>query len=283
MKIGGRGTSRAWSRGDERGQGETFKMAAMARLVARTLRDASQHLAHPEQNGRRSDGRRRAEGERLRSAILRMVEALELAAGTDAFENMRWDSADDPSSQELLGRLDAALDEVALSARNRRTALEGSALEGLEASLQPLEDEEAAQRLAWLARAQVAHQALNALNAHAQVNSTLARQALQRPILAASDPLEESLLEASSSTGDSLTLTEEIPAPAGEPSPSNAPHPLDDLSHLDDLDERDAPEEGNLDLHQSERGEAHTSEVRQEEEEEVADSFRPMERSAPRG
>ena len=153
---------------------------------------------------------------------MRMVEALEMAANSDAFQSLDWGSVEDPSSGELLQRLDAALDQVELSARHRRPILDEEAQAALEAAQHPLEDEEAAQRLAWLARAQVAHQALTALAAHAQVDLKLAREALLKPELqTAAQPAAlaehlQTLLEAPSS--DTLEgLPEEPLTPSGSP------------------------------------------------------------------
>ena len=75
--------------------------------------------------------------------------------------------------------VERTLDDVELSVRSRQLLASSEALAAMEASLHPLDDNEAAKSIAWLAQAQVLHQAILAVNAQANIDPILAKRVLK--------------------------------------------------------------------------------------------------------
>ena len=119
---------------------------------------------------------------RLREAIEQMVIALSTAVKDGGFDGVDWPDAG--SQNFTLPRqqtpIEQITDDVELSARSRQL-LSGSseALEAMERSLHPLEDLDTAKNIAWLAQAQVLHQAILAVNAQANIDPILAERILR--------------------------------------------------------------------------------------------------------
>lgn len=171
---------------------QSQQMAHAARDVARTLSAAFSNVPFPVSS---RPTRRERDILQLREAIEKMIEALSTAVKEGGFDGITW-----PDSSGHLFTLppnknpvDRPQDEVELSLRSRQM-MGGSQemMEAMERSLHPLEDAETAKNVAWLAHAQVLHEAIIALNAQANIDPILAKKVLQ--------------LNTSSEIRDALTL-----------------------------------------------------------------------------
>ena len=161
------------------GHSQSQQMAHAARDVARTLSAAFNNIPFPV-NTRLN--KRERDILQLREAIEQMIEALSTAVKDGGFDGVDWPDSSghlftlpqDKTPVERQG------DEVELSVRSRQF-LNGSqeAMEAMERGLHPLEDSEAAKEIAWLAQAQVLHEAIIALNAQANIDPILAKRVLQ--------------------------------------------------------------------------------------------------------
>lgn len=155
------------------------QMAQVAKGVAQTLNLAFNNVPMPV--GQQTN-RKERDILRLREAIEQMVIALSTAVKDGGFDGIVWPDAG--SQNFTLPRqqtpVEQIMDDVELSARSRQL-LAGSeeALEAMERSLHPLEDLETAKSIAWLAQAQVLHQAILAVNAQANIDPVLADRVLR--------------------------------------------------------------------------------------------------------
>ncbi len=155
------------------------QMAQVAKGVAQTLNLAFNNVPMPV--GQQTN-RKERDILRLREAIEQMVIALSTAVKDGGFDGIVWPDAG--SQNFTLPRqqtpVEQIMDDVELSARSRQL-LAGSAeaLEAMERSLHPLEDLETAKCIAWLAQAQVLHQAILAVNAQANIDPVLADRVLR--------------------------------------------------------------------------------------------------------
>lgn len=155
------------------------QMAQVAQRVAQTLNLAFNNVPMPIGN---TPTRRERDILRLREAIEQMVVALSTAVKDGGFDGIAWPDAG--SQNFTLPKqhtpVEQILDDVELSSRSRQL-LGGSleAFEAMERSLHPLEDLETAKQLAWLAQAQVLHQAILAVNAQANIDPVLANRILR--------------------------------------------------------------------------------------------------------
>lgn len=154
------------------------EMAQVARGVAQTLNVAFNNVPMPLGS---SPSRKERDILRLREAIEQMVLALSTAVKDGGFDGVAWPDA---GTQNFVlpnqhTPKEQILDDVQLSARSRQL-LEASpeALEAMANSLHPLEDLDTAKNMAWLAQAQVLHQAILAVSAQANINSRLATRIL---------------------------------------------------------------------------------------------------------
>jgi hypothetical protein len=154
-------------------------MAQVAKGVAQTLNLAFNNVPMPV--GQQTN-RKERDILRLREAIEQMVIALSTAVKDGGFDGIVWPDAG--SQNFTLPRqqtpVEQIMDDVELSARSRQL-LAGSeeALQAMERSLHPLEDLETAKNIAWLAQAQVLHQAILAVNAQANIDPVLADRVLR--------------------------------------------------------------------------------------------------------
>lgn len=155
------------------------QMAQVAKGVAQTLNLAFNNVPMPV--GQQTN-RKERDILRLREAIEQMVIALSTAVKDGGFDGIVWPDAG--SQNFTLPRqqtpVEQIMDDVELSARSRQL-LAGSeeALQAMERSLHPLEDLETAKNIAWLAQAQVLHQAILAVNAQANIDPVLADRVLR--------------------------------------------------------------------------------------------------------
>lgn len=155
------------------------QMAQVAKGVAQTLNLAFNNVPMPIGN---KPNRKERDILRLREAIEQMVMALSTAVKDGGFDGIVWPDAG--SQNFTLPRqktpIEQIMDDVELSARSRQL-LAGSqeALDAMERSLHPLEDLETAKNIAWLAQAQVLHQAILAVNAQANIDPVLAERILR--------------------------------------------------------------------------------------------------------
>ena len=155
------------------------QMVHVARDVARTLSVAFSNVPMPVGN---APTRRERDILRLREAIEQMVEALSATVKDGGFDGIQWSDA---SGQNFIlppdrTPIDHHGDQLELSVRSRQLLGGGSeSLEALERSLHPLENSQAAHSIAWLAQAQVLHEAILALNAQANIDPALAKRVLE--------------------------------------------------------------------------------------------------------
>ena len=156
---------------------QSQQMVHVARDVARTLNVAFNNIPLPVGN---APTRRERDILRLREAIEQMVLALSTAVKDGGFDGVAW--SDTSGNNFILPPdktpLDHQGDQLELSVRSRQLMSQDS-LEALERSLHPLEDSEAARDIAWLAQAQVLHEAILALNAQANIDPVLAKRVLE--------------------------------------------------------------------------------------------------------
>lgn len=158
---------------------QSQQMVHVARDVARTLNVAFNNVPLPVSN---APTRRERDILKLREAIEQMVLALSTAVKDGGFDGINW--SEDPSNNFLLPTNktpgEQARDQLELSVRSRQLlSQDPETLEALERSLHPLENSDAARDVAWLAQAQVLHQAILALNAQANIDPILARRVLE--------------------------------------------------------------------------------------------------------
>ena len=157
---------------------QSQQMVHVARDVARTLGVAFNNVPMPVGN---APTRRERDILRLREAIEQMIQALSSAVKDGGFDGIVWSDA---SGQNFIlppdkTPLDHQGDQLELSVRSRQLLGGGESLEALERSLHPLENSEAARNIAWLAQAQVLHEAILAMNAQANINPVLAKRVLE--------------------------------------------------------------------------------------------------------
>ena len=157
---------------------QSQQMVHVARDVARTLNVAFSNVPLPVGN---APTRRERDILRLREAIEQMVLALSTAVKDGGFDGVAW--SDTSGNNFILPPdktpLDRQGDQLELSVRSRQFMGGQESLEALERSLHPLEDSEAARDIAWLAQAQVLHEAILALNAQANIDPVLAKRVLE--------------------------------------------------------------------------------------------------------
>ena len=158
---------------------QSQQMVHVARDVARTLSVAFSNVPMPVGN---APTRRERDILRLREAIEQMVEALSATVKDGGFDGIHWS---DTSGQNFIlppdrTPLDHHGDQLELSVRSRQLLGSGlDSLEALERSLHPLENSQAAHHIAWLAQAQVLHEAILSLNAQANIEPALAKRILE--------------------------------------------------------------------------------------------------------
>ena len=158
---------------------QSRQMTQVARGVAQTLNLAFNNVPMPVGN---KPTRKEKDILRLREAIEQMVIALSTAVKDGGFDGIDWPDAG--SQNFTLPRqqtpIEQIIDDVELSARSRQLLSGNSeALEAMERSLHPLEDLDTAKNIAWLAQAQVLHQAILAVNAQANIDPILAERILR--------------------------------------------------------------------------------------------------------
>ena len=155
------------------------QMAHVARDVARTLNIAFHNVPLPADAPKT---RRERDILRLREAIEQMVLALSTAVRDGGLDGVEWPESGGQNFTLPPDKTPAERerDRVELSVRSRQLlSQDPEQLEAMERSLHPLEDAEAASEVAWLAQAQVLHQAILALNAQANIDPTLVNQVLE--------------------------------------------------------------------------------------------------------
>ena len=165
------------------------QMAQMARGVAQTLNAAFNNVPLPVGL---APSRRERDILKLREAIEQMVLALSTAVKDGGFDGIDWPDA---GAQNFIlphqkTPIEQTLDDVELSVRSRQLIAGSEALAAMERSLHPLEDSEAAKNIAWLAQAQVLHQAILAVNAQANIDPALADRVLR---LSRGDDIKQAL------------------------------------------------------------------------------------------
>ena len=165
------------------------QMAQMARGVAQTLSVAFTNVPIPIGT---TPTKRERDILRLREAIEQMVLALSTAVKDGGFDGIGWPDA---GAQNFVlphqkTPAERTLDDVELSVRSRQLLSGSEALAAMERSLHPLEDSEAAKHIAWLAQAQVLHQAILAVNAQANIDPSLADRVLR---LSRGDDIKQAL------------------------------------------------------------------------------------------
>ena len=158
---------------------QSRQMAQVARGIAQTLSTAFNNVPMPVGQ---SPTRKEKDILKLREAIEKMVLALSTVVKDGGFDGIVWPDAG--SHNFTLPQQhtppEQILDDVHLSARSRQLlASSPEALEAMANSLHPLEDLERAKTIAWLAQAQVLHQAILAVNAQANIDPSLASRILR--------------------------------------------------------------------------------------------------------
>lgn len=156
-------------------------MQQVARLVASTLASAFHDVPFPVEAPKTARERRLLS---LRDEVSRMVEELEGVVRDGGVDAAGWSEA--PSDHTTLAprrqRHEAEHDDVTLSVRSRQLSeVDPELLAAMERSLHPLEDPRAAERLAWLAKAQVVHGAILAFHAQANIDTEVAQRVLDKP------------------------------------------------------------------------------------------------------
>lgn len=154
---------------------QSLQMNQVARLVARTLASAFHDVPFPLEGPKTKRERQLL---RLRDEVAQMVAELETAVREGGLEEVDWPDTDAdhtlgerPKARELEER-----DQLSISVRSRQL------LKGADRSLHPLEDQGAAEQLAWLAQAQVLHHRILAFSAQANVDTQLAQRVLNQPV-----------------------------------------------------------------------------------------------------
>ena len=156
---------------------ESQQMSQTARLVAQTLSTAFQNVPYPVGEPKT---KRERDLLRLREAIEQMVLALTTAVKDGGFDELVWSDVADHLQRNIPQRSNKqTADEVALSLSSRQfQSKDPVVLDAVERSLHPLEDSEAAENVAWLAQAQLLHEAILAFNAQANIDTDLAQKVL---------------------------------------------------------------------------------------------------------
>lgn len=156
---------------------ESQQMSQTARLVAQTLSTAFQNVPYPVGEPKT---RRERDILRLRDAIEQMVKALTTAVKEGGFDELVWSDVADHLQRNVPHRsTQQDPDDVSLSLSSRQfQSKDPTVLEAVERSLHPLEDAEAAENVAWLAQAQLLHEAILAFNAQANIDTELAQKVL---------------------------------------------------------------------------------------------------------
>ena len=156
------------------------QMNQMARLVARTLASAFHDVPFPVEAPKTARERKLL---RLRDEVNQMVLELESAVKEGGLEEVEWpNTAADHSTSRVKGqRTQEEHDDLTLSVRSRQAlTTDPLALAAMERSLHPLEDKQAAGRVAWLAKAQVLHHSILAFSAQANVDREMAQRVLDK-------------------------------------------------------------------------------------------------------
>jgi hypothetical protein len=173
------------------------QMVHVARDVARTLGVAFSNIPLPVGN---APTRRERDILKLREAIEQMIQALSTAVKDGGFDGITWS---DTSGQNFIlppdkTPLDRHGDQLELSVRSRQLMGGQESLEALERSLHPLENSDAARDIAWLAQAQVLHEAILSMNAQANIDPALAKRVLE---LSTGEEIREVLSKRAESLG----------------------------------------------------------------------------------
>ncbi len=160
---------------------QSQQMQQVARLVASTLASAFRDVPFPVEAPKTTRERRLLT---LRDEVSRMVEELEDVVREGGIDEASWSEA--PSDNTPLAprrqRHGGERDDVTLSVRSRQLSeVDPELLAAMERSLHPLEDQRAAERLAWLAKAQVLHGAIMAFHAQANIDTEVAQRVLDKP------------------------------------------------------------------------------------------------------
>ena len=164
---------------------QSRQMSQVARLVARTLASAFHDVPFPVEGPKTKRERQLL---RLRDEVAQMVAELETAVREGGLEEVEWPDTD---ADHSLGKRAPApereeLDQLSISVRSQQL------LKASERSLHPLEDQDAAAELAWLAKAQVLHHRILAFSAQANVNTALAQRVLDNPTKGTQDAVKGS-------------------------------------------------------------------------------------------
>jgi len=174
--ISGLGPNLSTYHSSLQGRIQSQQMGQVARLVARTLASAFHDVPFPVEGPKTKRERQLL---RLRDEVAQMVAELESAVRDGGLEEVEWPNTEaDHSLGKSPKRADKEeVDELSLSVRSRQLLRHAS----LQGELHPLEDEQAAQELAWLAQAQVLHQRILAFSAQANIDTELAQRVLDKP------------------------------------------------------------------------------------------------------
>jgi hypothetical protein len=156
---------------------ESQQMSQTARLVAQTLSTAFQNVPYPVGSPKT---RRERDLLRLREAIEQMVLALTTAVKEGGFDELVWSDIADHLQRNVPQRSSKQKsDEVSLSVASRQfQSKDPVVLDAVERSLHPLEDSKTAEDIAWLAQAQLLHEAILAFDAQANIDTELAQKVL---------------------------------------------------------------------------------------------------------
>ncbi len=166
---------------------ESRRMADMAQYVAQTLASAYQPLAltapvYGQQSAQQAIDHQKVEKvKKLRIAIQRMVESLQEAITQGHFQDLDWHQFKlDPTPQQIKQNLN--LDDLELSVRSKMlTSHQPEVLQAMENALNhPLHDKEKAKELLWLAKSQLLHHAILAIEAQANINENVAEAILRK-------------------------------------------------------------------------------------------------------
>ena len=159
---------------------QSRQMAQMARVVAQTLNAAFLNVPMPVST---PTIKRDRDILKLREAIETMVLVLTTTVKEGGFDGIEWPDAashlfsPEPTRSPNQKKVD---DNVTLSVRSRQLSeMDPEILAAMEEGLHPLEDAEVAQEVAWLAQAQVLHQAILSLQAQSNIERSLAERILE--------------------------------------------------------------------------------------------------------
>lgn len=159
---------------------QSRQMAQMARIVTQTLNAAFLNVPMPVST---PTVKRDQDILKLREAIESMVLVLTTTVKEGGFDGIEWpDAASHLFSPEPFRSTDQHKidDDVTLSVRSRQLSeADPEILAAMEEGLHPLEDADVAQKVAWLAQAQVLHQAILSLQAQSNIERSLAERVLE--------------------------------------------------------------------------------------------------------